>query len=83
MHGTLTDRRVSAAPLSLLKSFRPYYSPTELHYLVRLNSLASSSSRSATINPQTGRKELSEQRVESSRQLACGYIERVGNRLGL
>lgn len=60
--------------LSVTKSFRPYYSPPELLHLVRLQ---------ASSKGELGRQEMSESRIETWRQLACGYIERVAGRLGL
>ncbi|KAK4058602.1 RNA polymerase II C-terminal domain kinase beta subunit [Microbotryomycetes sp. JL221] len=39
-------------------------------------------SRSAVTDVDSGRKLLSEQRIDAQRQLACGFIERVGQRLG-
>lgn len=68
----------SPTPLSLTLSYRPFYSPYELQALIRL--------QSASIKTQDGwsvRVEMSSQRVEMARQLACGYIDRVGVRLGL
>ncbi|KAL8293199.1 hypothetical protein RQP46_000893 [Phenoliferia psychrophenolica] len=59
--------------LSITKSFRPYYSPPELLHLVRLQ---------ASTKGDLSRQEMSESRIETWRQLACGYIERVGGRLG-
>lgn len=75
----------SSSALSITKEFKPYYPPTTVIHLVRLQSVASSrSSSSAGLEGAAGgRKELSETRVEGLRQLACGYIERVGARLGL
>lgn len=70
--------------LSITKSFRPYYSPTEITLLIRLQAGAHSSRSTAPLLDSNGqRKELSEAKVEQWRQLACGYIERVGARLGL
>lgn len=72
------------SPLSVTKSFRPYYSPIELNQLIKIQ--ASSSARNSdesAINGSNNRKELSEVRIEAMRQLACGFIERVGGRLGL
>ncbi|KAI5480324.1 C-type cyclin [Pseudohyphozyma bogoriensis] len=60
--------------LSLSKSFRPYYSPLEIHELIRLHSVARSDGGPGKV--------FSEGRVEGWRQLACGFIERVGARLG-
>ncbi|GAA5919945.1 hypothetical protein JCM1841_000061 [Sporobolomyces salmonicolor] len=65
----------SSAPLSVTRSFRPYYSPLEVNHLVQLQSVARSASAASS-------KQLSEQAIDTYRQLACGYIERVANRLG-
>ncbi|GAA5888972.1 hypothetical protein JCM5296_002761 [Sporobolomyces johnsonii] len=65
----------ASAPLSVTRSFRPYYSPLELNQLVHLQSAARSASSAAS-------KQLSDQAIDSWRQLAAGYIERVANRLG-
>ncbi|KAM0792566.1 hypothetical protein ACM66B_005229 [Microbotryomycetes sp. NB124-2] len=73
---------ISASSLSISKRYKPYYSPIEIVQRTRLNSLAPSTSRSAVIDPETGRKLLSEQRIDAQRQLACGFIDRVGQRLG-
>jgi hypothetical protein len=80
-----TPSTSSSSALSITKEFKPYYPPTTVLQLVKLQSTASS--RSAAFagleGAAGGRKELSETRVEGLRQLACGYIERVGARLGL
>ncbi|KAK4053150.1 RNA polymerase II C-terminal domain kinase beta subunit [Microbotryomycetes sp. JL201] len=68
--------------LSVSRRYKAYYSPQEVTQRTKLNSLAPSTSRSAVIDPDTGRKLLSEQRVDAQRQLACGFIDRVGQRLG-
>lgn len=60
--------------LSVSKSFQPYYSPVELLHLVRIQ---------ASSKGDLSRQEMSESRIETWRQLACGYIERVAGRLGL
>jgi len=68
----------SRAPVSATLSYRPFYSPYELQALIRL--------QAGTVKTQDGwsvRVEMSSQRVEMARQLACGYIDRVGARLGL
>lgn len=65
---------LSPSTLSITKSFRPYYSPPELLHLVRLQ---------AASKGDPNRQDMSESRIETWRQLACGYIERVGARLGL
>ncbi|GAA5862899.1 hypothetical protein JCM3774_006680 [Rhodotorula dairenensis] len=59
----------AAAPLAVVRTFRPYYSPLELDRLVHLH---------ATQN----HKHLSQHRIDSYRQLAAAFIERVANRLG-
>lgn len=85
------QNKLRSSPVhSITKSFRPYYSPQELSHLIKLQSESrvatnasgggSSGNTSGGSNP---RKEMSEARVENYRQLACGFIERVGNRLGL
>lgn len=66
---------MTTAPLSVTKAFRPYYSPQELSQLIRL--------QATTRGDAAQKKEMSDSRIESYRQLACGYIERVGGRLGL
>ncbi|GAA6011562.1 hypothetical protein JCM11491_004689 [Sporobolomyces phaffii] len=58
------------APLSVTRSYRPYYSPYEIDHLSRLQSTSKS------------QPDLSEHRLNHFRQLACGYIERVGQRIG-
>lgn len=60
-------------PLSISKAFRPFYSPFELVHLVRIQALQRGD------DP----RNFSDAKVEFWRQLACGYIERVGGRLGL
>lgn len=68
------DGDLARSTLSVTKSFRPYYSPPELVHLVRLQ---------AASRADASRQDMSESRIETWRQLACGYIERVGARLGL
>ncbi|GAA5829681.1 hypothetical protein JCM11251_000248 [Rhodosporidiobolus azoricus] len=78
------------APLYVLRSFRPYYSPLELDHLVALQSSTRLSSDEVATLTAAGegaaaaiaRKAMSEGRREAVRQLACGFIERVGGRLG-
>ena len=60
-------------PLSVSKSFRPYFNPIELAQLNQLQAARKDRQQ----------KELSEARVDNLRQLACGFIEKVGGRLGL
>jgi hypothetical protein len=79
-----TSQQQPYSSLSTTRSFRPYYPPTTLQHLIRLQSAAHSSRSTAPLRDSNGqRKELSEATVEGWRQLACGYIERVGSRLGL
>lgn len=76
----LSNSNSTTTPLSITKSFRPYYSPIELVELIRLQA----SARGLPEEKKSGsRKELSDARVETLRQVACGFIERVGGRLGL
>ncbi|GAA5882578.1 hypothetical protein JCM16303_002053 [Sporobolomyces ruberrimus] len=58
------------APLSVTRSYRPYYSPYEIDQLSRLQSTSKSQPDTAL------------HRLNHFRQLACGYIERVGQRIG-
>ncbi|GAA5904038.1 Ctk2p [Sporobolomyces salmoneus] len=60
----------ATAPLSVTRSYRPYYSPLELDQLSQLQSTSKS------------QPDLSQHRLNHFRQLACGYIERVGQRIG-
>lgn len=62
-----------AEPLSVSESFRPYFNPVEL---VQLNQLQATKRDGS-------QKELTESKVDNLRQLACGFIEKVGGRLGL
>lgn len=84
-HAESAAHLTSAAPVqvSVTKRYKAYYPPREVQHRVKINSLAPSTSRSAVIEPGTGRKVLSDARVEAQRQLACGFIERVGMRMGL
>ncbi|BGP14100.1 hypothetical protein JCM10213_002397 [Rhodosporidiobolus nylandii] len=78
-----------AAPLAVVRSFRPYYSPLELDHLVHLQATqrahpddhAQQQGAGGAAAP-AGRKVMSEHRIDTYRQLACGFIERVGGRLG-
>ncbi|GAA5983186.1 hypothetical protein JCM5350_007911 [Sporobolomyces pararoseus] len=60
----------ATAPLSVTRSYRPYYSPLEIDQLSQLQSTSRS------------QPDLSQHRLNHFRQLACGYIERVGQRIG-
>ncbi|GAA5947409.1 hypothetical protein JCM3765_001665 [Sporobolomyces pararoseus] len=60
----------ATAPLSVTRSYRPYYSPLEIDQLSQLQSTSKS------------QPDLSQHRLNHFRQLACGYIERVGQRIG-
>lgn len=68
-------------PLAVTRDFRPYYSPVELDYLVRLQAQARQPHYSAPAPATT--TTLSDHRIQHYRQLACGFIERVAARLGL
>lgn len=68
----------AVAPIALSLSYRPFYSPWELQSLIRLQAGSIKS-----VDGWSTRVEMSAQRVELARQLACGYIDRVGARLGL
>ncbi|TNY17144.1 hypothetical protein DMC30DRAFT_406654 [Rhodotorula diobovata] len=67
-------------PLAVTRDFRPYYSPVELDYLVRLQAQARQPHHSAPAPATT--TTLSDHRIQHYRQLACGFIERVAARLG-
>lgn len=79
----------SPPPLAVIRSFRAFYSPIEVDHLVHLQAQSRASSSGGADGPvgDTGnglaRKIMSDQRIESLRQLACGFIERVAGRLGL
>lgn len=64
-------------PLAVVRTFRAYYSPLELHHLVHLQA------QHPQPQAQGQHKQLSDHRIELYRQLAAGFIERVANRLGL
>jgi hypothetical protein len=68
----------ATAPLAVVRTFRAYYSPLELHHLVHLQA-----QHPAQAQGQGQHKQLSDHRIELYRQLAAGFIERVANRLGL
>ncbi|GAA5992522.1 hypothetical protein JCM10908_000862 [Rhodotorula pacifica] len=61
-------------PLAVVRTFRAYYSPLELHNLVHLQAQHHGHGQP--------NKLLSDHRIELYRQLAAGFIERVANRLG-
>ena len=70
----------ATAPLAVVRTFRAYYSPLELHHLVHLQA---QHPQGAGQQGQGQHKQLSDHRIELYRQLAAGFIERVANRLGL
>lgn len=80
---TSTTTTSTDSPLSITKSFRAYYSPIELNQLVKLQASSSARNSDESASSNNNKKDISEVRVEAMRQLACGFIERVGGRLGL
>ncbi|GJN88349.1 hypothetical protein Rhopal_001314-T1 [Rhodotorula paludigena] len=68
----------AAPPLAVTRDYRPYYAPLEVEHLVHLHA----STRSADPANPDERVVLSDARIHHYRQLACGFIERVANRLG-
>ncbi|GAA5931572.1 Ctk2p [Sporobolomyces koalae] len=68
------------APLSVSRSYRPYYSPFEVEQLVQLQ--ATSIPAASSSDPSRQPQPLSEHRINHLRQLACGFIERTGQRIG-
>lgn len=67
------------APLAVVRTFRAYYSPLELHHLVHLQAQHPNGHG----HGHGQHKQLTDHRIEVYRQLAAGFIERVANRLGL
>ncbi|BGO89812.1 hypothetical protein NBRC10512_007229 [Rhodotorula toruloides] len=78
----------SPPPLAVTRSFRPFYAPIEVEHLVHLQAQSRASTLGGAEGPAgeasggLARKTMSDQRIESLRQLACGFIERVAGRLG-
>ncbi|BGP30294.1 RNA polymerase II C-terminal domain kinase beta subunit [Rhodotorula toruloides] len=78
----------SPPPLAVTRSFRPFYSPIEVEHLVHLQAQSRASASGGADGPAgeasggLARKTMSDQRIESLRQLACGFIERIAGRLG-
>ncbi|SCZ94720.1 BZ3500_MvSof-1268-A1-R1_Chr12-3g04069 [Microbotryum saponariae] len=67
-----------ARPLSRTQRFRPYYAPSEVLELIQLQAYM----RVPVGEGSWERKQMSLVRIQQMRQVAIGFIERVGMRLG-
>ncbi|BGP38181.1 RNA polymerase II C-terminal domain kinase beta subunit [Rhodotorula kratochvilovae] len=68
--------------LAVTRDFRPYYAPIELDHLVHLQAHTRQPAHPNPDHPAAAQTSLSDHRIEHHRQLACGFLERVGGRLG-
>ncbi|KDE03288.1 hypothetical protein MVLG_06218 [Microbotryum lychnidis-dioicae p1A1 Lamole] len=68
----------AVAPLCQTHRFRPYYAPSEVLQLIQLQAYL----RVPVGEGSWERKEMSLVRIQQMRQVAMGFIERVGMRLG-